>query len=140
MPTTNKGRQASIIMKESEFVLLGVGAVAGAFLRYKITSSPILLGVLPVNVLIVNVVGSFILGLFSILAASLNLEPKYSFLVAIGFCGSLTTMSSFALEASRMLDDRAFLNMGISVLANVGLSIAAVIGARALMSVVLQGG
>lgn len=141
MPTENR-KKVGIIekMKESEFVLLGVGAVAGAFVRYKITSSPILLGVLPVNVLIVNIVGSFVLGLFSILAASWNLEPKYSYLVAIGFCGSLTTMSSFALEASKMLDDKAFASMGLSILANVGLSIAAVIGARSLMSVILEGG
>jgi CrcB protein len=128
-------------MKESDFVLLGIGAIAGALLRYKITSSPVLLlGILPVNVLIVNIAGSFVLGLFSVLATSWNLEPRYSYLVAIGFCGSLTTMSSFALEASRMLDDRAFVNMGISILANVGLSIAAVIAAKSLMSIILEGG
>lgn len=53
-------------MKGIKFILLVIGAVAGAFLRYKIVSSPIILGVLPVNVLIVNVIGSFILGVFSI--------------------------------------------------------------------------
>lgn len=127
-------------MKESEFVLLGVGAVAGAFLRYKITSSPILLGILPVNVLIVNVVGSFVLGAFSILATSWNLDAKYSLLVAIGFCGSLTTMSSFALEASRLLDERAYASAALSILANVALSIGAIIGARSLMIVILEGG
>jgi fluoride exporter len=127
-------------MKESEFVLLGVGAVAGAFLRYKITSSPILLGILPVNVLIVNVVGSFVLGSFSILATSWNLDAKYSLLVAIGFCGSLTTMSSFALETSRLLDERAYASAALSILANVGLSIGAIIGARSLMIVIVEGG
>ena len=52
-------------MKGIEFILLAIGAVAGAFLRYKMVSSPIILGVLPVNVLVVNVIGSFILGVFS---------------------------------------------------------------------------
>jgi len=51
-------------MKGMESILLVIGAVAGAFLRYKIVSSPIMLGVLPVNILIVNVIGSFILGVF----------------------------------------------------------------------------
>jgi fluoride exporter len=55
-------------MKGIEFILLVMGAVAGSFLRYKIVSSPIILGVLPVNVLIVNVIGSFILGVFSIVS------------------------------------------------------------------------
>jgi fluoride exporter len=127
-------------MRETEFVLLGIGAVAGAFLRYKITSSPLLLGILPVNVLIVNVTGSFILGIFSIMALSLNLDAKYSLLIAVGFCGSLTTMSSFAFETSEMLDDRAFTNMGINILANVGLSVGAVIGGRSLMGAILEGG
>ena len=87
-------------MKGFEFLLLGIGAICGAFLRYKIVESPlVVLGGLPLNVLIVNIIGSFIFGIFSVLSVSWNLNPKYSFLFAIGFCGSLTTMSSFALRS-----------------------------------------
>jgi CrcB protein len=45
-----------------EFVFLSVGALAGVFLRYRMLSSPIIVGALPINVLAVNVIGSFILG------------------------------------------------------------------------------
>ena len=72
-------------MKGIEFGLLAVGAVAGAFLRYKLGESPLIIGTLPVNVLIINVIGSFILGAFSILAVLWNLDARYSLLIAIGF-------------------------------------------------------
>jgi len=119
-------------MKGIEFVLLAVGALAGAFLRYKIASSPILFGVLPLNVLIINVVGSFILGIFSFLSVSLNLDTKYSILLAVGFCGSFTTMSSFALESINLLDNKQSALFALNLFANVGLSLGAIVLGRAL--------
>ena len=127
-------------MKGIEFALLAVGAVAGAFLRYKIAESPLIFGTLPVNILIVNVIGSFILGIFSVLAFLWNLDARYSLLVAFGFCGSLTTMSSFALETTNMIDNREFGSIAINVIANVGLSIGAVMAGRSLTSLIIKGG
>lgn len=128
-------------VKGIEFVFLAAGAVAGAFLRYKMGESPILLGgTLPVNVLAINIAGSFILGVFSILAAAWNLDSRYSLLVAIGFCGSLTTMSSFALETNNLLENRQMALFALNIAANVGLSIGAVIGGRSIASVIFRGG
>ena len=128
-------------MKEIEFAFLGIGAVAGAFVRYKLTESPLILGTLSVNILVINVIGSFILGVFSILAVLWNLDARYSLLAAVGFCGSLTTMSSFALATSNMIDNRQFGNVAINIIANVGLSIGAVIGGRSITSLlVMKGG
>lgn len=125
-------------MQITEIVLLIVGAIIGVVLRYKLVESPLMLGALQVNVLIVNVIGSFILGLFSILTLALNLDSKYFLLVAVGFCGAFTTMSSFALETINLLDNNRFSLVALNILANVGLSLGAVIGGRALGTFMLE--
>ena len=125
-------------MKGLEFVFLAVGSVLGAFLRYKITESQLLFNTLPLNVLIVNIIGAFILGMFVILSEQWNLDGRYSLFVAIGFCGSLTTMSSFALDTSNLLDNRHYIALAINILANVGLSIAALIGGKSLMNTIVN--
>ena len=124
-------------MKAIEFILLILGAMLGAYARYKITSFPAVFGIIGSNVIIVNIIGSFILGVFSNLSVSLNLDPKYSFLTAIGFCGTLTTMSSFALESVTMFDNKQLFQMTINVLSNVFLSLLSVYMGRILISQIL---
>lgn len=125
-------------MKPIVIVLIAAGAVLGAFLRYKMTESPLLFGILPVNVLIVNVVGSFILGLFAVITLHWNLDQNYTLFVAVGFCGSLTTMSSFAFETSNLLENKQLGLVAFNIVANVGLSIGAIVGGKTLMGTILN--
>lgn len=125
-------------MKGIEFLLLGLGALAGAFLRYKLAESPTLLGVLPINILIINVIGSFILGMFVVISMYFNLDPKYSIFIAIGFCGSFTTMSSFALQSVSLIDSKHFALFGLNLIGNVGLSIFALVIGRTIMTAILR--
>ena len=125
-------------MKGLEFVFLALGSVLGAFLRYKITESPLIFNTLPVNVLIVNVIGAFILGAFIVLSQQLNFDGKYSLFAAVGFCGSLTTMSAFALDSSNLLENNQYGTLVINIVANVGLSIIALIGGKSLISAIVS--
>lgn len=126
-------------MKIIEIIFLAIGGVGGAFIRFKITESPLFFGVLQVNVLIVNVVGSFILGIFVVMTQQWSLEQKYVLLVAIGFCGSLTTMSAFALETTNLMENKQFSMVVINILANVSLSIGAIFGGMSLMNLIIKG-
>ena len=126
-------------MKPIELILLAGGGVIGTFLRFRITQTQLLLGALPVSVLVVNIIGSFILGVFAVLSQQWNLDQKYAMLVAIGFCGALTTMSSFALETSNLFDNRQYVLVALNIIANVGLSLGAIFGGKALTGLILGG-
>ena len=69
-------------MKGLEFIFLGIGSVLGAFLRYKLTESPLIFNTLSVNILIVNIAGAFILGVFVVLSQQWHLDSKYSLFAA----------------------------------------------------------
>ena len=125
-------------MKGLEFIFLGIGSVLGAFLRYKLTESPLIFNTLSVNILIVNIAGAFVLGVFVVLSQQWHLDSKYSLFAAVGFCGSLTTMSAFALDSSNLLENNQYVSLIINILANVGLSIAALIGGKSLMSAIIN--
>ena len=107
-------------LKSNTAVLVMAGAVPGVILRY-------LLGLyvphyfnLPIGTLAANVLGSFILGMlvtmFRIGVASSNIIT----LGGIGFCGSLTTMSTFAVESLSFIDSSIYL-LVLNVLITLGL-------------------
>ena len=125
-------------MKGLEFIFLGIGSVLGAFLRYKLTESPLIFNTLSVNILIVNIAGAFVLGVFVVLSQQWHLDSKYSLFAAVGFCGSLTTMSAFALDSSNLLENNQYVSFIVNILANVGLSITALIGGKSLMSAIIN--
>jgi CrcB protein len=61
--------------------------------------------VFPWGTLTVNLVGSFVLGFLT--ASTAHLSPALTATVGIGFCGALTTYSTFSYETLRLLENGA---------------------------------
>ena len=124
-------------MKIIELVFLTIGGVVGTFLRYKFLVAPLYIGALQANVLIVNIIGSFILGVFAVATQQWNLDGKYVMLIAFGFCGSLTTMSALAYDTSDLINSTKYGLMIVNVVANLILSVAAIYGGKALLNTII---
>ncbi len=122
-----------------DVALVSIGAVAGALIRYRVTGEGIFVYGLPVSVLMINIVGSFILGMSAAATIQFGMDPRLTLFVGIGFCGSLTTMSTFAFETANLMDGGQFLLAGADVFLNVGASIGAIFLGRALLVLLLGG-
>ena len=86
-----------------ELFLVAAGAVPGALLRWQVDVrlGPYLGGTAGAD-LLVNLVGSFLLGT---LVGPVSVPSAVLLLVGIGFCGSLTTFSSWMLDVVRLHQD-----------------------------------
>jgi len=75
----------------------------------------------PWGTFVVNVTGSFLLGLLVSAAANGGVEPWLLTAVGTGFLGSYTTFSTYAWETLRLVEDGALLvaclNLGGSIVA-----------------------
>jgi CrcB protein len=84
-----------------DFLTISVAAILGANLRYLLgrVAARELGPIFPYGTLIINVLGSFIVGLFVIWTTERVLvDPRWRLLVVVGFCGSFTTFSGYAFE------------------------------------------
>ena len=103
------------------FLTISVAAVVGANLRYLLSRlAAVELGsVFPYGTLFINIVGSFIVGVFVIWTSERALvDPRWRLLVIVGFCGSFTTFSSYAFETMAYFEQGQWGLMLANILSN----------------------
>jgi CrcB protein len=108
-----------------KYLVIAVGGSIGAILRYLtgVYSAKLFGTWLPYGTLIVNIVGSFILSFFMILfLEKLSLDPLWRLFVAVGFCGSYTTLSSITYETLSIVMDGDYVRALLNIALNFGLS------------------
>ena len=121
-----------------ELLVISVGAIFGANARYFLSryAAKILGTVFPYGTLIINVVGSFIVGFFVIWATErVLIDPRWRLLVVVGFCGAFTTFSSFAFETMAYFEQGQWILMLTNFLTNNLLCLGAALAGMALARV-----
>lgn len=93
--------------------------------------------VFPWGTFTVNVVGSFILGATAGAVATSGGPAWVLTLVGTGFCGALTTFSTFGFETVRLAEDGSWLEAGLNISASVVVGMAACVAGWALAAAVL---
>tara|TARA_Y100001968_G_scaffold314434_1_gene339780 strand:- start:21587 stop:21970 length:384 start_codon:yes stop_codon:yes gene_type:complete len=83
-----------------KFIFISIGASIGALIRWHVG-----------NILLLNVIGTLILGF----VIGTKLREPFKLLLGVGFCGSLTTFSSWIINCLHLLIIGNFLQAIISI-------------------------
>lgn len=100
---------------------VAVGGSIGAVLRYLLSLLMLQLfgSAFPFATLLVNVLGSFLMGMLYALGQVTQLSPELKVLLGVGLLGALTTFSTFSNETLLLLQQgmivKAILNVILSI-------------------------
>ena len=104
------------------YLIIGVGGFIGAIARYAVA---IWIGQrwgrnFPLGTFVINVTGSFLIGLLMTLMAERIIEnPQWRLLLVVGFLGAYTTFSTFEYETGALLRDGEWMFAGLNVMGSV---------------------
>jgi fluoride exporter len=107
---------------------IGAGGAVGSVLRYALTSAVVRVAgtAFPYGTLLVNVLGSFTIGLLYVwLMERTGARPDVRAFLIVGVLGGFTTFSSFSLETMTLLMQSSYVRAVLNILASVGLCIGA---------------
>lgn len=110
-----------------DFLLVGLGGAIGSMLRFGTTlaigNKPF-----PASTLVINIIGSFIIGLvFGISIKNENFALNWKLFLATGVCGGFTTFSAFSLENMQLLLNGKYGLFALYIITSILLGLAAVV-------------
>jgi len=103
-------------------ILIGIGGFIGAVTRYGVA---LWIGQrwgrnFPLGTFLINVTGSFLIGLLmTLLSERFLVNPQWRLLLVVGFLGAYTTFSTFEYETGALLKDGEWLIAGANVVFSV---------------------
>ncbi len=106
----------------ANIIAVSVGAASGALLRWQFgLRLPALMGSVPSGTLAANWLGGLIIGLaLGLMAQIPSLPPHWRLLIITGFCGGLTTFSTFSAEIIEQLQHGRVGLAGVSIALHLG--------------------
>ena len=114
---------------------ISLGAIAGANSRYFLSRwvARNFSAEFPWGTLLINITGSLVLGFFMAWTTERVLaDPRWRLLIAIGFCGSYTTFSSYAVESMAYFEQGHWWFFAANVLGNNALCLASALAGIAI--------
>jgi len=104
------------------YLIIGIGGFVGAISRYALA---VWIGqrwgrIFPAGTFVINVSGSFFIGLLMTLMAERFTEnPQWRLFLVVGFLGAYTTFSTFEYETGALLKDGEWFYAGLNVMGSV---------------------
>lgn len=105
------------------------GGGSGALTRYltSLYMTRVLAVNLPLATFTVNIIGSFLIGfLYILFVQKSDLSPALKLAITVGFCGGLTTFSTFSLELFEMVKNAQYLHAFVYAILSVIICLIAV--------------
>ena len=111
-------------------LVIALGASIGANLRYALSNWAAQQWgtTFPYGTMIINVLGSFLIGFILALAATrISLSVPWRLLLVTGLLGGFTTFSTFSYETYSLLVEGSWLEAGLNIVGSVGIGLIAVL-------------
>lgn len=111
------------------YLVISIGAALGGVLRYGLASfiQKRVESFFPYGTLLVNIVGSFVLGFIMYYLDEKDfLSPQMRLFLTVGLCGGFTTFSTFSYETLNLIRNSQFLLATTNVLGSVFLCLIAI--------------